>query len=88
MSFEVLGGKPLKVLVQVNTSGEESKSGVEPSGCVELARFVTQNCPNLEFCGLMTIRMLDYTSTPENFKTLSTCRTDVCKALGIPEEKC
>ncbi|KAI4311968.1 hypothetical protein MLD38_036829 [Melastoma candidum] len=85
---ESLGRKPLKVLVQVNTSGEESKSGVEPSGCVDLARFVTQNCPNLEFCGLMTIGMLDYTSTPENFKTLSTCRTNVCQALGIPEEKC
>ncbi|KAJ7221131.1 hypothetical protein O6H91_Y467200 [Diphasiastrum complanatum] len=36
--------KPLKVLVQVNTSGEESKSGVEPSECVELARHALANC--------------------------------------------
>ncbi|OMO76910.1 Plant peroxidase [Corchorus capsularis] len=83
-----LGRKPLKVLVQVNTSGEESKSGVEPSGCVELARHVALSCPNLEFCGLMTIGMPDYTSTPENFKTLANCRSEVCKALGIPEEQC
>ncbi|KAJ0984422.1 hypothetical protein J5N97_002778 [Dioscorea zingiberensis] len=83
-----LGRKPLKVLVQVNTSGEESKSGVEPSGCVELAKHVKQDCPNLIFSGLMTIGMLDYTSTPENFKTLSNCRTEVCEALGIPEEQC
>ncbi|WCJ20214.1 Pyridoxal phosphate homeostasis protein [Euphorbia peplus] len=82
-----LGRKPLKVLIQVNTSGEESKSGVEPSGCVELAKHV-QSCANLEFSGLMTIGMLDYTSTPENFKTLANCRTEVCKALCIPEEQC
>ncbi|PPD96416.1 hypothetical protein ES288_D06G196500v1 [Gossypium darwinii] len=80
--------KPLKVLVQVNTSGEESKSGVEPSGCVELVKHVSLNCPNLQFCGLMTIGMPDYTSTPENFKTLANCRSEVCKALGIPEEQC
>ncbi|GAB2231600.1 hypothetical protein Drorol1_Dr00010609 [Drosera rotundifolia] len=83
-----LGRKPLKVLVQVNTSGEISKSGVEPSGCVTLAKHVTTSCPNLEFSGLMTIRMLDYTSTPENFKSLVNCRADVCKALGISEEQC
>ncbi|XP_022716133.1 pyridoxal phosphate homeostasis protein-like [Durio zibethinus] len=87
-AVESLGRKPLKVLVQVNTSGEESKSGVEPSGCVELAKHVSLSCPNLRFCGLMTIGMLDYTSTPENFKTLANCRSEVCKALGIPEEQC
>ncbi|KAK6133283.1 hypothetical protein DH2020_032946 [Rehmannia glutinosa] len=83
-----IGRKPLKVMVQVNTSGEESKYGVEPGGCVELAKHVSLNCPNLEFCGLMTIGMPDYTSTPENFKTLANCRTEVCKALGISEEQC
>ncbi|XP_065879463.1 uncharacterized protein [Euphorbia lathyris] len=83
-----LGRKPLKVLIQVNTSGEQSKSGVEPSNCVELAKHVSQSCANLEFSGLMTIGMLDYTSTPENFKTLANCRSEVCKALGIPEEQC
>ncbi|CAA6673183.1 unnamed protein product [Spirodela intermedia] len=83
-----IGRKPLKVLVQVNTSGEESKSGVHPTGCVELAKHVKLSCPNLEFSGLMTIGMLDYTSTPENFKTLANCRLEVCKALGIPEDLC
>jgi hypothetical protein len=87
-SVASIGRKPLKVLVQVNTSGETSKYGVEPSGCVELAKHVSLGCPNLEFCGLMTIGMLDYTSTPENFKTLANCRSEVCNALGIPEEQC
>ncbi|KAL1567768.1 pyridoxal phosphate homeostasis protein-like [Salvia divinorum] len=82
-----IGRKPLKVFIQVNTSGEESKFGVEPAGCLDLAKHVTRNCPNLEFCGMMTIGMPDYTSTPENFKTLANCRSDVCKALGIAEQQ-
>ncbi|XP_042461407.1 pyridoxal phosphate homeostasis protein-like [Zingiber officinale] len=83
-----LGRKPLKVLVQVNTSGEESKYGVNPSGCLQLVKHVKFGCPNLIFSGLMTIGMLDYTSTPENFRTLSDCRSEVCRELGIPEDQC
>ncbi|CAA3015639.1 Hypothetical predicted protein [Olea europaea subsp. europaea] len=83
-----IGRKPLRVMVQVNTSGEESKHGVDPASCVELVKHVALGCPNLEFSGLMTIGMLDYTSTPENFKTLAQCRSEVCKALGIVEEQC
>lgn len=45
-----------------------AKFGVDPSGCVELAKHVKLNCLNLVFSGLMTIGMLDYSSTPENFK--------------------
>ncbi|CAH8358547.1 unnamed protein product [Eruca vesicaria subsp. sativa] len=66
-----LGRHPLKVLVQVNTSGEASKSGVEPSSVLELARHVNMHCPNLVFSGLITIGMPDYTSTPENFRVCS-----------------
>ncbi|XP_062169552.1 uncharacterized protein LOC133875431 [Alnus glutinosa] len=83
-----LGRNPLKVFVQVNTSGEASKSGIDPSVCVELVKHVKLHCPNLEFSGLMTIGMPDYSSTPENFKALSNCRTEVCKALGMGEEQC
>ncbi|CAA3021689.1 proline synthase co-transcribed bacterial homolog -like [Olea europaea subsp. europaea] len=80
--------QPLKVLVQVNTSGEESKSGVNPTDCVDLVKHVKLGCPNLEFSGLMTIGMPDYTSTPENFKTLLDCRSKVCKVLGMAESQC
>ncbi|CAM6128774.1 unnamed protein product [Calypogeia fissa] len=82
-----LGRPPLRVLVQVNTSGEESKFGVEPDNCVELARHVESECPHLVFSGLMTIGMADYTSTPLNFSTLGRCREDVCKALDLSPEK-
>ncbi|CAI9086823.1 OLC1v1020739C1 [Oldenlandia corymbosa var. corymbosa] len=83
-----IGRKPLRVFVQVNTSGEESKSGVEPAACLELVKHITVSCPNLVFSGLMTIGMPDYTSTPENFKTLANCRAEVCKELGLKEEQC
>ncbi|KAL3851189.1 hypothetical protein ACJIZ3_013071 [Penstemon smallii] len=83
-----IGRQPLKILVQVNTSGEESKSGVNPSECLDLVKHVKLGCPHLEFSGLMTIGMLDYTSTPENFKVLLNCRSEVSKALGIAEAQC
>ncbi|KAJ9182629.1 hypothetical protein P3X46_006603 [Hevea brasiliensis] len=83
-----LGRNPLNVLVQVNTSGEASKSGIDPSGCAALAEYVKLHCPNLVFSGLMTIGMPDYTSTPENFRTLLNCRLEVCKALGMAEDQC
>lgn len=50
------------------TADVAAKSGVEPSECVELAKHVHLDCPNLVFSGLMTIGMLDYSSTPKNFK--------------------
>ena len=52
-----LGRPPLPVLVQVNTSGEESKHGVEPADCLALARHIHEQCKHLRFAGLMTIGM-------------------------------
>jgi PLP dependent protein len=46
--------KKVKALVEVNTSGEISKSGCEPSLAIALCEKVAA-CKNLEFCGLMTI---------------------------------
>jgi hypothetical protein len=51
------GGKKMKVLVQVNTSGEESKSGCRPEEAVRLCEKVA-GMANLEFRGLMTIGLL------------------------------
>ena len=38
---------PDKGPVQVNTSGEESKFGVEPNDCLELARHIQDKCKSL-----------------------------------------
>ncbi|KAG8347859.1 Alanine racemase N terminal domain [Trypanosoma vivax] len=78
------GGRPLDVYLQVNTSGEATKSGVEPGiSTVELAQFVASKCPNLRLSGLMTIGMPDYTSRPESFETLLRCRAEVAAATGV-----
>ncbi|GBG90890.1 hypothetical protein CBR_g51397 [Chara braunii] len=78
----------LRVMVQVNTSGEPSKYGVEPSECVGLVKHVVEECPYLRFAGLMTIGMLDYSSRPENFHCLQECRRHVCQELGLGKEHC
>lgn len=78
-----VGAGKLGVMVQVNTSGEESKFGVEPKDCLPLARHIRDECSNLAFRGLMTIGMPDYTSRPENFQTLAACRDEVCAGLGL-----
>ncbi|KAJ3168406.1 hypothetical protein HDU87_001170 [Geranomyces variabilis] len=58
--------EPLRVFVQVNTSGESSKSGVEPAGCLEVVKHITSACKNLTVHGLMTIGSADNTGEQEN----------------------
>ncbi len=56
-------GRRIRVLVQVNLSGEETKAGVSPEGLPELIRTVL-GMSNLEVSGLMT--MPPYSEDPEN----------------------
>lgn len=59
---------PLRILLQVNTSGEDNKSGLLPlsssttsaeeSELVKLAKHVISECPRLRLQGLMTIGSL------------------------------
>lgn len=74
-------------MLQVNTSGEESKYGVEPKDCTQLAKHISHNCKHLTLAGLMTIGMPDYTSKPENFTCLEQCRAEVCQELNLKEEE-
>ena len=86
-----LAAEPLRVFVQVNTSGEESKSGVESDSAdmVELTRFIRHECPNLRLQGLMTIgaiaRSKATTAETENedFKGLRKARDKVAGDLGV-----
>jgi len=50
--------KKIKVLLQVKTSPEETKSGCSPDECIELAAHVASRS-NLDFQGLMTIGPLN-----------------------------
>eukprot|EP00743_Colponemidia_sp_Colp-15_P008883 GILK01009693.1.p1 GENE.GILK01009693.1~~GILK01009693.1.p1 ORF type:complete len:250 (-),score=38.85 GILK01009693.1:299-1021(-) len=78
--------RELNVLVQINTSGEASKYGVEPSEAVSLSRFVIEKCPRLRFKGLMTIGRYDASPKPECFQVLIDCRAQVSAALGLSPE--
>lgn len=63
------GSKRINVHIQVNTSGEESKSGCPPGqDVVQLARYVLTECPNLRLLGFMTIGAIarSVATTPEN----------------------
>eukprot|EP00561_Arcocellulus_cornucervis_P007170 CAMPEP_0185819016 /NCGR_PEP_ID=MMETSP1322-20130828/21525_1 /TAXON_ID=265543 /ORGANISM="Minutocellus polymorphus, Strain RCC2270" /LENGTH=333 /DNA_ID=CAMNT_0028516183 /DNA_START=1 /DNA_END=1002 /DNA_ORIENTATION=+ len=71
----------LGIYLQVNTSGEESKSGLSPGAeLIDLARDVAATCPRLSIDGLMTI------GAPGDFScfdALVRCREEVADALGV-----
>jgi pyridoxal phosphate enzyme (YggS family) len=84
----------LRVFIQINTSGEESKSGVSPivgesSEVVSLARFIVDQCPHLRLQGLMTIgaiaRSKATTAETENedFIRLRETRDRLAAALAV-----
>ncbi|PWY77955.1 alanine racemase family protein [Aspergillus eucalypticola CBS 122712] len=84
----------LRVFVQVNTSGEENKSGVEPGdGALELCRFIRDKCPRLRLQGVMTIGAIarSKATTPENenedFVCLRETRDRVVQELGLLGEE-
>ncbi len=47
--------RSIDVLIQVNVSGETSKSGIPPSEVPELVRHVLEECPHIVIQGYMTI---------------------------------
>ncbi|KAH6859001.1 hypothetical protein BKA58DRAFT_51618 [Alternaria rosae] len=81
----------LRVKVQVNTSGEENKSGVEPSETLALCKHIIEKCPHLLLHGLMTIGAIarSQATTPEteneDFVKLKEVRDQVVKELGWEE---
>lgn len=72
--------KKLGIYIQVNTSGEDSKSGVSPgSEVIDLVKQIAEECTSLSIDGLMTIGAPgDYSC----FDTLSQCREEVAGVLG------
>ena len=64
--------EPLQVLIQVNTSGEDSKSGVDEDSVFALAELIS-SLPNLTLRGLMSIpaNVSDYQSQLAAFNQLA-----------------
>lgn len=86
-------GTPLRVFVQVNTSGEEEKSGVEPAEAAALCKHVMEHCPHLKLQGVMTIGAIARSQAAkegeenEDFVKLTEVRNSIAEELGVlPQE--
>lgn len=81
----------LRVFVQVNTSGEENKSGVEPTAAPALCQFIRDKCPRLKLQGLMTIGAIARSKATgpgqgnEDFLCLKETRDRVVKELDLQD---
>ncbi|KAI5848156.1 hypothetical protein BZA05DRAFT_404598 [Tricharina praecox] len=84
----------LRVYVQVNTSGESSKSGCAPTDAAGIARHIRTACPHLTLQGLMTIGSIArsqraFSEENEDFVLLAATARGVEEELGLklPEEQ-
>lgn len=75
---------PLEVMVQVNTSLEESKSGCTPAECVALCGAIRSECPALVLRGLMCIGKYSAAEggAEQDFLCLARCRQEAAAATG------
>jgi len=82
----------LNVYLQVNTSNEESKSGIDHRNSeelVQLARHVHVNCQNLSLAGLMTIGSPDASHSSKDdsnpdFEKLRSSKDMIEQQLSLP----
>ncbi|XP_056130502.1 pyridoxal phosphate homeostasis protein isoform X1 [Lampris incognitus] len=84
------GTQRLKVMVQLNTSGEQSKHGLSPEETVNTVRHILSQCTALHFSGLMTIGRYGYDLSEgpnPDFQMLLRWRQEVCDNLNLPLEE-
>ena len=48
-------GKNMSALLQINSSGEATKSGVKPEEALDIYKQIQESCPNINLKGVMTI---------------------------------
>lgn len=80
--------EPLNVMIQINTSGEDQKSGIDPQEAYKLVNHIRQNCPGLLFKGLMTIGAMNHDlnlGPNPDFQKLLECRKNVSEQLNLNE---
>lgn len=88
----------MRVFVQANTSGEESKSGCAPGDVIALCKFIRDSCPALELAGYVYLRFrllfflipdprlmtIGRPGSVEDFVALAELRVRVTKELQLP----
>ena len=79
-----IGAQP-HVLLEVNVSGEKSKSGMKPEDVEPTIRHILANCPRVTLEGLMT--MAPFAEDPEEarpyFRRLRELRDELQEKLGV-----
>ncbi|XP_068153845.1 pyridoxal phosphate homeostasis protein [Drosophila tropicalis] len=81
--------QPLRVLIQINTSQEDVKSGIEIPKAPSLYQYITTNLKNLQLMGIMTIGAFgfDYSSGPNpDFVSLINVQRSICEANNLNPE--
>eukprot|EP00607_Mallomonas_marina_P007182 CAMPEP_0182416332 /NCGR_PEP_ID=MMETSP1167-20130531/599_1 /TAXON_ID=2988 /ORGANISM="Mallomonas Sp, Strain CCMP3275" /LENGTH=246 /DNA_ID=CAMNT_0024588999 /DNA_START=145 /DNA_END=885 /DNA_ORIENTATION=- len=73
----------LDVSVQMNTSGEDTKSGISAAELAPLLLFIRDKCPLLRIAGLMTIGAPGDSSC---FDRLVECRAEASRVLAVDPE--
>ncbi|HSS46850.1 MAG TPA: YggS family pyridoxal phosphate-dependent enzyme [Burkholderiales bacterium] len=75
---------PLQVCIQVNVSGEATKSGISPGNAAQLARFI-QDLPGLKLRGLMAVPqpIMDFELQRRQLRKLREMK-DALVAQGVP----
>ncbi|NLL43211.1 MAG: YggS family pyridoxal phosphate-dependent enzyme [Firmicutes bacterium] len=77
-------GKIQDVLIQVNVSGEESKTGLSPSEVRSFAKRVLQECDNVRIRGLMTMApLLEPQAVRPYFRETRLLYEDLQQELGV-----
>ncbi|KAG9393950.1 Uncharacterized protein family UPF0001 [Carpediemonas membranifera] len=78
-------GRTIGVMLQVNTSGEESKSGVAPADAKQFYEDVKAQCSHLNIEGFMTIGSPEDSlkPEPEAFRVLAGIRDSVDPTLAL-----
>ncbi|XP_072292302.1 pyridoxal phosphate homeostasis protein-like [Eucyclogobius newberryi] len=82
--------RKLQIMVQINTSGEQSKHGLPPEETVLAVKHISSRCSALHFTGLMTIGRygydLDLGPNPD-FEMLLSRRQELCESLKLPVDQ-
>ena len=81
---EEIGARP-RILLEVNVSGEKSKSGMKPDEVEPTIRHIMEECPRISVEGLMT--MAPFSENPEDarpyFRKLRELRDSLEGKLGV-----
>jgi pyridoxal phosphate enzyme (YggS family) len=79
-----LNAAPYAIMIEANTSGEETKNGAAPGECLSLAEKIISECKGLKIDGLMTIGPLSGLSdSRRSFALLRSISEDISAKLGI-----